>query len=351
MPPATGCSPGFRPGPEDLDEPAAALLRAEAAAVARDADVVVVVLGLGPAEEYEGFDRTHLDLPANQLAALRAVAEANPHVVALVVNGSAVLLDEVRDLAPAVLECWLGGQAAGSGAVDVLTGAVNPSGRLAETVPLRLQDTPSYLSFPGDSSVVTYGEGLFVGYRGFDALDEEVAYPFGYGLSYTSSSCPTWPWRSTGSAERGDLAATVEVTVTNTGAVDGAEVVQVYLRDPQASVTRPVRELAGFAKVASRRASPGGSASTSSSGPSSTGPSVSGAGRSRPASSSSRWAATRAICRCRRASSSTRPRSPRRSVPDRPCTSGWPTPSAARCWPRPPRGAYTTSSPTRTCSW
>ncbi len=240
---------GFRPSADDLDESAAAALREEAVAVARGADVVVMVLGLGPAEEYEGFDRTHLDLPANQLAALRAVADANPHVVALVVNGSAVLLGEVRDLAPAVLECWLGGQAAGSGVVDVLTGAVNPAGRLAETVPLRLQDTPSFLSFPGDSSVVTYGEGLFVGYRGFDAMAREVAYPFGYGLSYTTFGLSDLAVATAGSAEQGDLAATVEVTVTNTGAVAGAEVVQVYLRDAEASVTRPVRELAGFATV------------------------------------------------------------------------------------------------------
>jgi beta-glucosidase len=240
---------GFRPDPGDLDEAAAAALREEAVAAARDADVVVMVVGLGPAEEYEGFDRTHLDLPANQLATLRAVAEANAHIVALVVNGSAVLLGEVRERAQAVLECWLAGQAAGSGVVDVLTGVVNPSGRLAETVPRRLQDSPSFLGFPGDSSVVTYGEGLFVGYRGFDAMDREVEYPFGYGLSYTTFELSDLAVATSGSAVDGDLAATVEVTVTNTGAVEGAEVVQVYVRDAEATVARPVRELAGFAKV------------------------------------------------------------------------------------------------------
>ncbi len=241
---------GFDEEPVDVHSPDAVALREEAAAAARVADVAVVVLGLGPAEEFEGFDRTHLRLPAGQLPLLEAVAAANPDVVVLLVNGSAVELGRVRTHAKGVLECWLGGQAGGAAAADVVSGAVSPSGRLAETIPLRLEDTPSYLSFPGDSSAVTYGEGLFVGYRGFDAADREVEYPFGYGLSYTSFELSELSVEVPGSVEGEDLAAAVEVTVTNTGSLAGAEVVQVYVGDVEASVTRPVRELAGFAKVA-----------------------------------------------------------------------------------------------------
>ncbi len=248
---------GFDEEPVDIDGPDAVALREEAAAAARVADVAVVVLGLGPAEEFEGFDRSHLRLPPAQLPVLEAVAAANPNVVVLLVNGSAVELGRVRALAKGVLECWLGGQAGGSAAADVVSGAVSPSGRLAETIPLRLEDTPSFLSFPGDSSVVTYGEGLFVGYRGFDASDREVEYPFGYGLSYTSFELSDLSVEVTGSVADGNLAAAVEVTVTNAGSLDGAEVVQVYVRDVEASVTRPVRELRGFAKV---RLDAGGSA-------------------------------------------------------------------------------------------
>jgi beta-glucosidase len=131
----------------------------------------------------------------------------------------------------------------------VLTGTVNPSGRLAETIPHRLQDNSSYLNFPGDSQVVRYGEGLFIGYRGYDKTDQDVAFPFGFGLSYSSFAMSDLDVTTRGSVADGTLAATVTVTVTNTGAVDGAEVVQVYVQDVESSVARPVRELKGFAKV------------------------------------------------------------------------------------------------------
>jgi beta-glucosidase len=224
-------------------------LLAEAERVAASADVVVMTIGLPGADESEGFDRTHMDLPANQLAALAAVAAVNARVVVVLVNGSTVVLGDVVPHAAALVEAWLGGQAAGGGIVDVLTGAVNPSGRLAETVPHRLEDNPSYLNFPGDSQVVRYGEGLFIGYRGYDRTGQDVAFPFGFGLSYTSFTLSDLRVSVHGSVADGTLAATVTVTVSNTGAVGGAEVVQVYVRDVQSSVARPVRELKGFAKV------------------------------------------------------------------------------------------------------
>lgn len=240
--------------PEGLSENAGetgddAALLAEAEAVAAAADTVVMVLGLPGADESEGFDRTHLNLPPNQLAALAAVAAVNPDVVVVLVNGSTVVLGDVLPHAQALVEAWLGGQAAAGGIADVLTGVVNPSGRLAETVPHRLEDNSSYLNFPGDSQVVRYGEGLFIGYRGYDRTSTDVAYPFGFGLSYTSFALSDLAVTTAGSVEDGDLTATVTVTVTNTGDRDGAEVVQVYVADEDSTVARPVRELKGFTKV------------------------------------------------------------------------------------------------------
>jgi beta-glucosidase len=215
-----------------------------------------MLIGLPGADESEGFDRTHMRLPANQRAALKAVSDANPDVVVVLVNGATVELGEVTPHARALVEAWLGGQAAGGAIADVLSGAVNPSGRLAETVPHRLEDNSSYLNFPGDSRVVRYGEGLYIGYRGYDATGTDVAFPFGYGLSYTTFALSDLAVTTSGSVETGDLTAEVTVTVANTGAVAGAEVVQVYVRDVEASVGRPVRELKGFAKVSLE---PGGS--------------------------------------------------------------------------------------------
>ena len=248
---ATFADVAFAPG-YTLDDPAAdhAALHEQAAEVASSAEAVVMLIGLPGADESEGFDRTHMRLPATQLDALRAVAAANPNVVVVLVNGSTVELGEVTPHARAVVEAWLGGQAAGGAIADVLSGAVNPSGRLAETVPHRLQDNSSFLNFPGDSQVVRYGEGLFIGYRGYDATETDVAFPFGFGLSYTTFAMSDLTVAISGSVAGADLAAEVTLTVTNTGAVAGAQVVQVYVRDIEASVARPVRELKGFAKVA-----------------------------------------------------------------------------------------------------
>ncbi len=226
-----------------------AALVAEAVAAAEAAEAVVMVIGLPGPEESEGFDRTHINLPANQLAALAAVAAANPKVAVVLVNGSTVALGDVTPHAAALLEVWLGGQAGGAAIADLVSGAVNPSGRLAETIPHRLEDNPSYLTFPGEHQKVLYGEDVFVGYRGYDARSLDVAFPFGYGLSYTSFELSGLQVATTGSVADGTLAATVTVTVTNTGERDGSHVVQVYVSDPVASVARPPRELKGFSKV------------------------------------------------------------------------------------------------------
>jgi beta-glucosidase len=170
-------------------------------------------------------------------------------VAVVLVNGATVELGPVLAHSRAMVEAWLGGQAAAGGIADVLTGRVNPSGRLAETFPHRLEDNSSYLNFPGDSHVVRYGEGLYVGYRGYDKCNQDVAFPFGFGLSYTSFEIADLSVDLSGRVHDGDLAAAVSATVTNTGPVAGAHVVQVYVHDPESSVHRPIRELKGFARV------------------------------------------------------------------------------------------------------
>ncbi len=218
--------------------------------MAGGADHVVVFLGLPASFESEGFDRCHMDLPANQLALLAAVAGVHDDVVVVLSNGSVVGMSGWQQQASAILEMWLGGQAAGGAVSDLLLGRANPSGRLAETVPLRLEDNPSYLNFPGEEGHVRYGEGVFAGYRHYDAVAAAVGYPFGHGLSYTTFDYSDLELAVSGSAERDDLRAAVALTVTNTGDRAGHEVVQVYVGDPVASVRRPQRELKAFAKVA-----------------------------------------------------------------------------------------------------
>ncbi len=226
----------------DTDDDDAALA-AEAVRVAGDADVVVAYLGLPASAESEGFDRTHIDLPRAQTDLLARLGEVGVPVVVVLSNGSAVRTQPWERHAAAVLECWLGGQAVGAAVADVLTGTADPGGRLTETIPLRLEDSPAYLNFPGEAGHVRYGEGVFVGYRGFDAVGREVAYPFGHGLSYTRFAYRDLDVRVTGTD------VTVEVTVVNAGERTGREVVQLYVGDPEAAVARPPRELKGFAAV------------------------------------------------------------------------------------------------------
>ncbi|MFD6056029.1 glycoside hydrolase family 3 C-terminal domain-containing protein [Agromyces sp. NPDC060279] len=238
-----GAAPVFAPG-FTLDAKAAAdpALLAEAVAAAEGAEVVLAFLGLPAAAESEGFDREHLRLPEAQLELLAAVRAANPNVVVVLANGGVVELPFAEEV-PAVVEGWLGGQAGGGGVADVLYGVVNPSGRLTETIPLRLADTPAYLDFPGEFGHVRYGEGLFVGYRWYDARDAAVHFPFGHGLSYTSFAYSALEV----SADADGIAA--RVTVTNTGERDGREVVQLYTGLAGSAVQRAHRELKAFASV------------------------------------------------------------------------------------------------------
>ncbi|WP_433794425.1 glycoside hydrolase family 3 C-terminal domain-containing protein [Actinoplanes sp. CA-252034] len=216
-------------------------LLAEAVATARGADVAIVFVG--SVHETEGADRDSIDLPGPQIALIERVAAANPHTIVVLSNGAVIATRPWDEQIPALVEGWLLGQAGGSALADVLFGRVDPSGRLAETIPVKLADHPSYLDFPGEHGHVRYGEGLHVGYRGFDARGQEVAYPFGFGLSYTTFGY--------GAAQASATAAGVEVRVpvTNTGGRDGREVVQVYVSLPGSTVRRAPRELKAFAGV------------------------------------------------------------------------------------------------------
>jgi len=236
---------GFGIGTTHNDEH---LLR-EAVGLATEADHVLVFLGLPGEDESEGFDRTHINLPANQLVLLHALADVHDRLIVILANGGAVRVSTWEDRVAAILECWLSGQAAGGAAVDLLLGVANPSGKLAETIPIRLQDNSSYLNFPGEEGTVNYGEGVFIGYRAYDKLVQPVSYPFGFGLSYTTFRIDDVNVSVAGSVADEDLAVTVTASVTNTGQRAGAEVVQVYVEDVEVSVARPLHELKGFMRV------------------------------------------------------------------------------------------------------
>lgn len=220
----------------------------EATAIAQTADVALLYIALPSFKESEGYDRPDLDLTAQQVALIQAVTAVQPNTVVILNNGAPVVMGAWLDGAAAVLEAWMMGQAGGGAIADVLFGRVNPSGKLAETYPHRLTDTPAYLNFPGENGVVRYGEGLFIGYRYYDAKEMPVLFPFGYGLSYTSFAYSNL--RVSADSFRDVDGLVVSVDVTNTGAVAGKEVVQLYVRDQEARLVRPVKELKGFAKVA-----------------------------------------------------------------------------------------------------
>jgi beta-glucosidase len=215
----------------------------DAVAIAARAEAAIVFLGLADCEESEGFDRDSIDLPEQQLTVLRAVVAVQPRTVVVLCHGGAVRLAEVDQLAQSVLDGGLLGQGGGGAIADVLFGAVNPSGRLAETVSARIEDVPSFLNFPGENSQVCYGESIFVGYRWYDARKIEPTYCFGHGLSYTTFSYGAVRAESDGD----DLLVTLPVT--NSGERDGREVVQVYVSKSDSRVRRAPKELKGFQAI------------------------------------------------------------------------------------------------------
>lgn len=218
------------------------LLLEEASEAAAAADVAIVMVGLPAMHESEGYDRTTLRLPPGHDRLVEAVTAANPRTIVILSNGAPVELPWA-DAPAAIVEAYLGGQAAGAAITDVVLGEAEPGGRLAESFPSSLRDIPSHVNWPGTPTQVEYREGLYVGYRFHDAADVPARFPFGHGLSYTSFAYSGLKVSAKGQS------AQVTVTVKNTGKRAGSEVVQVYVRDVESTVYRPVKELKGFAKV------------------------------------------------------------------------------------------------------
>ncbi len=220
---------------------------AQAVEAAKKAKTAVVFAGLPDAYESEGYDRQHMALPECQNRLIKAVASANPNTVVVLHNGSPVEMPWINEV-KGVIEAYLGGEAVGAAVVSVLYGDVNPSGHLAETFPLKLEDNSSYLTYGGEKDVVNYAEGIFVGYRYYDRKKAEVLFPFGHGLSYTTFEYENLRLSSKNISDTDTL--TVTVTVKNTGKRFGKAVTQLYVGDVQSTVLRPVRELKGFEKTA-----------------------------------------------------------------------------------------------------
>lgn len=218
----------------------------DAVEVAKNCDVAVVFAGLTDSYESEGFDRSTLEMPANHNALITAVANANPNTV-VVLSGGAPVLMPWKDKVKGIVNGYLLGQGGGYAVVDVLTGKVNPCGKLPETYPVSLEACPASKNFPGTHKTVEYREGLYVGYRYYDTFGKDVLYPFGHGLSYTTFK---YSGIKTGKKKFKDTdTVTVSFKVKNTGIVAGAETAQVYVRDVKSTIYRPDKELKGFSKV------------------------------------------------------------------------------------------------------
>ena len=221
-------------------------LLAEAVEAARNADVAVIFAGLPDKFESEGFDRKHMAMPDCQNELIEKVAAVQPNTVVVLHNGSPVEMPWIGQV-KGIVEAYLGGQAVGGAVCDILFGKVNPSAKLPETFPLRLEDNPSYLSYVGEGDMVEYREGIFVGYRYYDKKKMDVLFPFGYGLSYTTFAYSNLTVDKEQMKDTDTLRVTVDVT--NTGDVTGKEVVQLYVADRESTAIRPVKELRDFAKV------------------------------------------------------------------------------------------------------
>ncbi|MCM1026285.1 MAG: glycoside hydrolase family 3 C-terminal domain-containing protein [Roseburia sp.] len=234
---------GYDPSGEETDPE---LLR-EAVEAAAKAEAAVIFAGLPESFETEGCDREHMAMPENQNELIREVAKVQKNTIVVLHGGSPMELPWFDEVA-GVLLMHLGGSAVGGAAVKLLTGEWNPSGKLAETWPLRLEDTPSYLNFPGENGIVSYRENLFVGYRYYDKKKMPVRFPFGFGLSYTTFAYSDLKLSSQRLGDGEVLRASWKVK--NTGARAGKEAVQLYVAPKGSGMIRPIKELKGFAKVA-----------------------------------------------------------------------------------------------------
>lgn len=241
-----GVSVMYAKGFEDSEDVVDGELEREAVETAAKADVAVVFAGLPDAFESEGFDRSHMRMPDCQNHLIAEILKKQPNVVVVLHNGSPVELPWADDV-KGIVEAYLGGEAIGKAVCRVLLGEVNPSAKLAESFPFKLEDNPSFLTGFGSGDHVRFGEGIFVGYRYYDKKKMEVRYPFGYGLSYTTFEYSNLRLSAKELDEEETL--TVRVDVTNTGRMSGKEIVQLYVADAQSTEIRPVKELKGFEKI------------------------------------------------------------------------------------------------------
>jgi len=219
---------------------------ADAVKIAKKADVVVLVASLNSEWESEGFDRADMKLPGAQNELIERVVKANKNTIVVLNVGSPVEMPWIKQV-PAVIQLWYNSQEQGNALADILFGDENPSGKLPTTFPVRLQDNPAYINYPGENGKVQYGEGIFVGYRYYDKKEVAPLFPFGHGLSYTSFKYSNL--RLGKKSITPDQSLTVKVDVTNTGKVLGKEVVQLYVRDIRSTFARPEKELKAFDKV------------------------------------------------------------------------------------------------------
>ena len=218
----------------------------EACDLAKGKDVVIAFIGLTDAYESEGFDRKHMEMPLGHVKLVEELVKVNPNVVVVLNGGSPVVLGDWLDSANGLLNLYLGGQAGGEAAMDIIYGDVNPSGKLAETYPIANEDSLASKYFPMGPRSVEHRESIFVGYRYFDTAEKEVKFPFGYGLSYTNFEYSDL--KVAGSYAEGDELE-VSFKVKNVGDVDGAEVAQVYVSAPESTIYKAQKELKGFKKV------------------------------------------------------------------------------------------------------
>lgn len=218
----------------------------EAVNAAKNADVAVVFVGLTEEFEGEGYDRENIEMPSSHNHLVSAIAKANPNTVVVLAGGSVVHMPWV-DQVKGLLNSGLGGQAGGGAVANILTGAVNPSGKTSETYPLTFADNPTYNNYPGGPVTSEHRESVYIGYRYYDKANKDVLFPFGYGLSYTSFEYSDLKLSSDSIKDTDTV--TVSFKIKNTGDVDGAEVAQIYVADKESTIFRPVKELKGFKKV------------------------------------------------------------------------------------------------------
>lgn len=243
---ACGIKASYAPGYDKKKDVISEVMVADARKVAEDADIVLLFIGLTEEYESEGYDRKHMNLPKSHNNLVEEIAKVNENVVVILSGGSPVTMPWLGNV-KAVLNGYLGGQASGTAIAEILTGKVNPSGKLAETYPLALEDTPCAKYYPGTELLAEHTESVYIGYRYYDSAKKDVLFPFGFGLSYTNFEYSDLKLSADSIKDTDTLTLTYKIR--NAGNVDGAEISQIYVSDKESTIYRPVKELRAFNKV------------------------------------------------------------------------------------------------------